>query len=95
MQKKHYIRGRDDGKLHWEYLTIRGHPGRRNNLVPKGDNVLDSLTIHQVRGAFDFDNCFVGADGVVAVLEVEAVGHVGVVLEEDIPDGTIDDVVNR
>jgi hypothetical protein len=47
-----------------------------------------------VRGAFDFDHGFVGADGVVAVLEVEAVGDVGTVLEEDIADGAVDDVVD-
>jgi len=90
MQKKHYIRGREDGELYWEHLTIGGHPGRRNDLVPEGYNVLDSLTIHQVRSAFSFDNRFVSADGVVAVLEVEADGHVGIVLEEDITDGTVD-----
>ena len=94
MLKKHDIRCRDDGELHREHLATGGHPGRRNDLVPERDDVLDSLTIHQVRGAFDFDHGFVGADGVVAVLEVEAVGDVGTVLEEDIADGAVDDVVD-
>jgi hypothetical protein len=45
-----------------------------------------------VRSAFDLDDGLVGADGVVAVLEVEAVGDVGAVLEEDVADGTFNDV---
>jgi len=47
-----------------------------------------------VRGAFDLDYGFVGADGMVAVLEVEAEGEVGGVLEEDFADGAVDDVVD-
>lgn len=47
-----------------------------------------------MRGAFDLDDGFVGADGVVAVLEVEAEGEVGGVLEEDFADGAVDDVVD-
>jgi hypothetical protein len=85
MLKKHNIRRRDNAEL---------HPGRRNDLVPEGDDVLDSLTIHQVRGAFDLDDGLVGADGVVVMLKVEAEGDVGAVLEEDITDGTVDDVVD-
>jgi hypothetical protein len=47
-----------------------------------------------VRGAFDLDDGLVGSDGVVAMLKVEAEGDVGAVLEEDIADGTVDDVVD-
>jgi hypothetical protein len=47
-----------------------------------------------VRGVFDLDDGLVGANGVVAVLEVEAEGEVGAVLKEDIADGTVDDVVD-
>ena len=35
-----------------------------------------------------------GADGVMAMLEVEAEGDVGNVLEEDIADGAVDDIVD-
>ena len=35
-----------------------------------------------------------GADGVMAMLEVEAEGDVGSVLEEDIADGAVDDIVD-
>jgi hypothetical protein len=94
MLKKHDIRGRDNGELHREHLATGGHPGRRNDLVPEGDDVLDGLTIHQVRGAFDLDDGLVGADGVVAVMEVEAEGEMSGVLEEDVADGAVDDVVD-
>lgn len=47
-----------------------------------------------MRGAIDLDDGLVGANGVVAVLEVEAEGEVGAVLKEDIADGTVDDVVD-
>jgi len=47
-----------------------------------------------VRGAFHLDNGLVGADGVVAVLEVEAEGGIGRMLEEDIADGAVNDVVD-
>jgi|SRR5947209_13073275 hypothetical protein len=93
MLKKHDILGRDDGELHRKHLATGGHPSRRNDLVP-GDDVLDGLTTHQVRGAFDLDDGFVGADGMVAVLEVEAEGEVGGVLKEDFADGAVDDVVD-
>ena len=93
MLKKHDIRGRDDGELHWEHLATGGHPGRRNDLVPEVGDVLDSLTIHQVRSAFHLDDGLVGADGVVAVLEVEAEGEIGGVLEEDAANGAVDDVI--
>jgi hypothetical protein len=94
MLKKHNIRSRDNSKLHREHLATGSHPGSRNDLVPEGDDVLDCLTIHQVCGAFDLDDGLVGADGVVAVLEVEAEGNVGAVLKENIADGTVDDVVD-
>jgi hypothetical protein len=93
MLNKHDILGRDDGELHREHLATGGHPSRRNDLVPEGDDVLDGLTTHQVRGAFDLDYGFVGT-GMVAVLEVEAEGEVGGVLEEDFADGANDDVVD-
>jgi len=47
-----------------------------------------------VGGAFDLDDGFIGADGMVAVLEVEAEGEVSSVLKEDIADGAVDDVVD-
>jgi hypothetical protein len=94
MPKEHDIPGRDDGELHREHLATGGHPGDRNHLIPERDDVLDSLTIHQVPGAFDLDDGLVGADSVVAVLEVEVEGEVGGVLEEDIADGAVDDVVD-
>lgn len=81
--EEHDIRGRINSELHWEHLPIKGHPSRRNDLVPEGDDVLDGLTIQQVRGAFDLDHGFVVADNVVTVLEVEAEGDVSGVLEEN------------
>jgi hypothetical protein len=48
-----------------------------------------------VHSAFDFNHSFVGANGVVAVLEVEAVGDVGTVLKEDITDRAVNNVVYR
>jgi hypothetical protein len=94
MLKKRGILGRDDGELYWEYLATGSHLGRRNDLVPEGGDALDGHTIHHVRGTFDLDDGFVGADGVVAVLEVEAEGDVDAVLKEDIADRTVDDVVD-
>jgi hypothetical protein len=94
LKKKYDIRRRDNSELHREHLATRRHPSRRNDLVPEGDDILDGLTIHQVRSAFDLDDSLVGADGVVTVLEVEAEGDVGAVLKEDIADGTVDDVVD-
>lgn len=95
MLKKDYIPGRDNCKLHREHVTVGGHPGCWNDLVPQGDNVLHSLTIHQMCSAFDFDDGFVSADSMVTVLEVEAKGQVGIMLEKDIADRTVDDVVNE
>ena len=63
-------------------------------MFPKEDDVLDGLTVHQVRGAFDLDDGLISTDGVVAVLEVEAEGDVGTVLGGDIADGTVNDVVD-
>jgi hypothetical protein len=42
-----------------------------------------------VRGAFHFDDGLVGADSVVAVLEVEAEDDIGCLLEEDVPDKAV------
>jgi hypothetical protein len=94
MPKEHDIPGRNDRELYREYLATGGYLGGRNHLIPDGDDVLDGLTIHQVLGAFNLDDGFVRANGVVAVLEVEAEGEVGSVLEEDIADGAVDDVVD-
>jgi hypothetical protein len=94
MLKKHNIQGRDDGKLHWEHLATRGHLDRGNDLIPEGDNVLDGLIIHQVHSAFDLDDGLVDANSVVVVKEVEAVGEVGGMLEEDVADRAVDDVVD-
>ena len=91
--KKHGIR-RDDSELHWEHLAIRGHPGRWYDLVPEGNDILHGLVIHQMRSTFNLDNGLVSANGVMAVLEVEAEGGIGSVLEEDIADGTVDDVID-
>jgi hypothetical protein len=94
MLKKYNIYRRDNGELYREHLATGDHPGHRNDLIPEGDDVLDGLTIHQVRGAFDLNDGLVGTDGVVAILKVEAEGDVGAVLEEDITDGTVDNVVD-
>jgi len=80
-RKEYDIRGRDYSELHREHLATRCHPRRRNDFVPERDNVLHDLTIHQARGAFDLDDGL-SADGVVAVLEVEAEGEMGGLLEE-------------
>ena len=56
---------------------------------------LSSRSPNKNAGAFDLNDGLVGADGVVAVLEVEAEGNMGAVLEEDIADGTVDDVVDE
>ena len=48
-----------------------------------------------MRGAFHLDDGLVGADGVVAVLEVEAEGEIGRMLEEDVADGTVHNVLDR
>lgn len=53
------------------------------------------LSIHQVTGPFDNFVRANGGNGVVAVLEVEAEGEVGTVLEEDIADGAVDVVDGR
>lgn len=66
----------------------KGHPSCRNDLVSKGGHILYRLIIHQVRGASNLDDDLVGADGVVEVLKVEAVGEIGVVLE-DIEAGSL------
>ena len=94
MLKKHDVGGRDNGGLRRKHLDLRGHPGRRNDVVPQGDGVLDVLVIQFVRGAFDLDDGFVETDGVVAVLEVEAVGDVGAVLGEDTANGPVDGVLD-
>src|ERR1700730_6895569 len=93
MLKEHNIPSRDNSELHQKHLATGGHLGGQNNLVPKGDNVLDGLIIYQVCSSFDFDNSLVGADSVVAVREVEAESEVGSVLEEDIADRAVDNVV--
>ena len=95
MLKKPDIHSRDDGELHREHLPAGGHPGRRNDLVSEGNNVFDGRASHQVRGAFNFDDGLIGADGVVAVLEVEAEGEVGGVFEKDFADGAVDDGIDR
>jgi hypothetical protein len=48
-----------------------------------------------VRGAFDLDNGLVGTDVVVTVLEVEAEGEIGSVLEEEIVSWAVNDIINR
>jgi hypothetical protein len=48
-----------------------------------------------VRGAFHLDDGLAGADGVVAVLEVEAEEDIGRMLEEDIADGAVHNVLDR
>jgi hypothetical protein len=48
-----------------------------------------------VRSAFNLNDGFVSANGIVVVLEVEVEGEVGGVLEEDFVNGAVDDVVNR
>ena len=63
---------RDDGELHWKHSFTRCHPGARKNLVPKGDDVLHGLSIHQMRGAFDFDDGLTRADCVMSVLKIKA-----------------------
>jgi hypothetical protein len=47
-----------------------------------------------VRSALDLSDGLVGADGVMAVLEVEAEGEMGGVLEKNIADGATNDTVN-
>jgi hypothetical protein len=95
MLNKCDIRGGDDGELHREHLSIGVHPGSWNDCVPKGDDILDGLAIHQVRGAFHLDDGLVCADGVVAVLEIEAKSEMGSVLEKDVANRAVDDVINE
>ena len=45
--------------------------------------------------AFDFDNGLVGADGVMAVLQIEAKSEMGGVLEKYVTNRAVDDVVNE
>ena len=91
MLKKHDIPGGDDGELHREHLAAGGHPGGWNGLSPKGDVVLDGLTIHQVRGPFDLDDSLVSANSVVAALGVDAEGEVGGVTKEEVADRTVNE----
>ena len=91
--KKCDIRGRDDGELHQQHPSTRDHPGGWNDCVPKGGDVLDDLTIHQVCSAFDLDDGLISADGVMAVLEMEAKSEMGGVLEKDVTNRAVDDVV--
>lgn len=47
-----------------------------------------------MRCAFDLDNSLVSANSMVTVLEVEAKGDLGAVLEKDIANWTVDDIVD-
>ncbi len=70
MEQNNDIRSMDDTKFHWEHLATGDHPGCWNDFVPKQDNIFDSLSRHQVCGAFNLDDDLVGSESVVAVLEV-------------------------
>jgi hypothetical protein len=48
-----------------------------------------------VYSAFDFDNSFVSAYSIVAVLEVEAENDVSFVLKEDIANKAVNNVIDK
>lgn len=88
------IPGRNDGELHWSYLATRRHPRGRNHFVSHGANLFDCLVIHHVGGASNLDDGLIWVQYVVAVLEIEAKRMMGIVFDEDVTDGTVDDFVN-
>ena len=88
------VPGRDDGELHWKHGITCCHPGARNDLVPKGDDVLHGLSIHQMRSAFYFDDGLVRADCVMAMLKIKAQGEMGGVFEEDLTNWTANNIVD-
>ena len=94
MLKKHNIHSKDNRKFHWEHVTTGSYSYRWNALLPERDDVLNNLTIYQVRGAFNLDDSLTGANGVMTVLKIETEDDTGTVLEKDITDGTVNDVVN-
>jgi hypothetical protein len=95
MLKKYNIHSKDDSKLYRKHFTIKGHLSRRNNLILERDNILNSLTIYQVRSAFDFNYSFVGADNIIVMLKVKAIGNMGTILKEDIANKAVNNVVYR
>jgi hypothetical protein len=48
-----------------------------------------------VRGAFHLDNGLVGANGVVAVLEIKAEDEISRMLKEDVADKAVYNVLDR
>ena len=84
----------NDFKLHRHNLALTRHPGCRDNLVAERVNILHGLPIHQVGSALNLDHGLLAADVVMAVLEVQAMGHVHDVLEEYITDRTVDDLMD-
>jgi hypothetical protein len=86
------IRGRRNSKLHGEHIAT--HPGRRNDFVTHGFNLLDLLIAHQMRCTLHLDDHFVFTDIVVAVLEVEGEGSLRTALDEYLAEWAIDKIIN-
>jgi hypothetical protein len=79
-------------ELHGKHFAAGGHPGRRNDLVSKGNNVFHGLVVHEVCGALDLNNRLIRSDGMMAVLEVKAEVQVSGVPEEDVSNRSIDNI---
>lgn len=71
---------RDGSELHGKHFATGCHPRRR------------FLVVHEVCGAFDLGNRFIGSDGMMAVLEVKAEGEVNGMLEKGVANRSIDNI---
>ena len=83
---------RSDSELHRDDFVTGAHPRGGSDPVAEGDGICHLRIIHLVGGPFNFDDGFVGHDAVVGVLEVQAQVAVSAVREEDVADGSVDDV---
>lgn len=86
------LRSRHDRKLHGEHIFP--HPGRGNDFVTHGFNVLDLNVVHQVCCTMHFDDGFIFMDFVMAVLKVEGVGHVRTILDEYLAEWAFNEIVD-
>lgn len=87
-----FSQSRNGSKLHGKNFATGGHPGRWNNLVSKRRNVFHGFVVHEVCGAFHLNNCLIGRDGMMAMLEVKAEAQVSGMFDESIANRTIDNI---
>lgn len=89
---EHDVRGRVDSKLHFKHRATGGHPGCWKDRITKADDLVDVPIIHKMRRAVYLHDGLVGANCVVAVLEVKAELVVGIMFEEHVSNRAVDDV---